>query len=106
MAHTVNEPAQHPIAHARREELIRPERVRRDFPKREAQRRLQKKESRWAPIAYGVFAGAILVIFCIAYIAYAFSEYRGEILPGVKVDGVSLAGLTTTQAARVINNRE
>jgi vancomycin resistance protein YoaR len=90
----------------RREELIRPTRARRKFPKREAQRRLQQKESKWAPIAYGVFVGAILVIFCVAYVTYAFSKYRGEILPGVQLDNVSLSGLTVNQAARLIDNQE
>lgn len=83
----------------RREELIRPADKRRTFTEREAQRRLQQKERpRWALIAYAVFLAAILIIFSIAYTTYAFSKYRGEILPGVHVDQLSLSGLTHTQA--------
>lgn len=89
-------------ARVRREELIRQPDVRREFPVREAQRRLREKERSWAPIAYSVFLLAAAIIFCSAYTTYAFSKYRGVILPGVYVDTVSLAGMTDTQANRAI----
>ncbi|GAC1443052.1 MAG: VanW family protein [Chloroflexota bacterium] len=101
------QPARQPL-HAnvpervRREELIRPADRRRDFPKREAQRRLQQKETQWAPIAYAVFLAAILLIAGFAYTTYAFSRYRGEILPGTHVDQVQLGGLTDKQAYRAL----
>lgn len=91
----------------RREELIRPDDRRRDFTTREAQRRLQQKERpHWALIAYGVFLAAVLIIFSVAYTTYAFSKYRGEILPGVHVDRVSLSGLTQTGAVRLLKNQD
>jgi vancomycin resistance protein YoaR len=89
----------------RRAELIRPAQRRRDFTTREAQRRLQQKESRWAPIAYGVALAAVVIIFLMAYTSYAFSRYRGEILPGVQVDTLPLGGLTQKQASARITNR-
>ncbi|MBV9279460.1 MAG: VanW family protein [Chloroflexi bacterium] len=89
----------------RPDELIRPDDQRRNFPVREAQRQLQQKERpRWALIAYVVFLAAVLAIGGIAYTTYAFSRYRGEILPGVHVDRVSLAGLTTGQARKLLDN--
>ncbi|HLJ66782.1 MAG TPA: VanW family protein [Chloroflexota bacterium] len=98
MARSLHEPAERYSAgatgHVRREDLIRPDARRREFSERHAQRRLSQKERRWAPIAYAVFALAIVVIFCVAYVTYAFSEYRGVILPGVQVDNISLAGLS------------
>jgi len=90
----------------RRQELIRPAARRRDFTSREAQRFLQQKERpRWALIAYAVFAAAILAILGIAYTTYAFSLYRGVILPGVRVDSTSLAGMSESQARKVLDNR-
>jgi vancomycin resistance protein YoaR len=107
MLHSVKEAPRRPISeHKRRIELIRPARTRRQFPKRQAKRHLQKKETRWAPIAYSVFAGAILIILGIAYSTYAFSKYRDEVLPGVQVDNVSLSGLTKSQAAKLIDYQE
>lgn len=90
---------------SRREELIRPVVQRRVFSTREAQRVLQRKERRWAPIAYAVILAALLVIFATTYTTYAFSKYRGVILPGVRVDAQSLAGMTPAQATNVITNR-
>jgi len=89
----------------RRTEIIRPADDRKLFPQREAQRRLQQKERRWAPLAYAVFLVATLSIFLLAYTTYAFSKYRGEILPGVYVDQTPLGGLTATQAKTLIANR-
>jgi len=89
----------------RREELIRPADERRAFTTREAQRRLEQKERpHWALIAYGVFFAAVLAIFCVAYTTYAFSAYRGEVLPGVRVDQLPLSGLTEGQATRLLDN--
>src|SRR5579872_6194070 len=93
------------VERARREEFVRPVRQRHEFSSREAARALHLKERRWAPIAYAVFAVAILVIFFTTYTAYAFSEYRGVILPGVYVDNTSLAGLTESQARDVVTAR-
>jgi vancomycin resistance protein YoaR len=76
---------------------------RRDFPRREAQRRLQQKEARWAPIAYVVFLLAIVLIFSVTYTTYAFSKYRGVILPAVFVDKTPLSGLTSSQAYKRID---
>jgi len=98
MAHSVREPAQPYVSHVRPAELIRPERQPHVFPKREAQRRLLEKERHWAPVAYAVFAAAILLIFAVAYTTYVFSRYRGEVLPGVYVDSLSVSGMTATQA--------
>lgn len=93
-------------AHARRQELIRPTERRRDFTSREAQRRLQQKERpHWALIAYAVFAAAVLLIFGVTYTTYAFSLYRGAILPGVQVDRTSLSGLSESQARKVLDNK-
>jgi len=89
----------------RRTEIIRPADNRKLFPQREAQQRLRQKERRWAPLAYAVFLVAILSIFLLAYTTYAFSKYRGEILPGVYVDRTPVGGLTATQAKTLIANR-
>ncbi|MGH2448680.1 MAG: peptidoglycan binding domain-containing protein, partial [Chloroflexota bacterium] len=59
---------------------------------------LLEKERRWAPVAYVVFGAAVLAILAIAYTSFAFSSYRSVILPGVRVDQVSLSGLTESQA--------
>lgn len=90
---------------SRREELIRPVVQRRVFSTREAQAVLQRKERRWAPIAYAIILAALLVIFATTYTTYAFSKYRGVILPGVHVDNQSLAGMTSRQATDVITGR-
>lgn len=87
----------------RRIELIRSTTRRKDFPKREAQRRLQQKEARWAPFAYAVFLVAVALIFAVTYATYAFSKYRGVILPAVYVDKTSLSGLSTSQAFKKID---
>lgn len=89
----------------RRPELIRPEDRRRRFPRREAQRRLQQKEIAWAPVAYAIFFAAIVIIFSFAYVSYAFSRYRGVILPGVHVNQVDVSGMSETQAANAIEAR-
>jgi len=89
----------------RRTEIIRPADQRKMFPQREAQQRLRQKERRWAPLAYAVFLVAVLSIFLLAYTTYAFSKYRGEILPGVYVDRAPLGGLTAIQAKTLISNR-
>lgn len=99
-AHQTVQPDAH--AHSRRENLIRGPEQRRSFPVREAQRYLRQKERTFAPLAYAVFLVAALVIFSTAYTTYAFSKYRGVILPGVYVDRVNLSGLTATQAERAI----
>ena len=92
MGRSVREPLHAYIPErVRREELIRPADRRRYFPKREAQRRLQQKESPWTPIAYAVFLVAVLIIFGFSYTTYAFSKYRGEILPGTHVDQIDLS---------------
>lgn len=85
--------------------MIRPARRPREFQDREAQRRLRQKENRWAPAAYAVAALAAFVIFFVAYTSYAFSKYHNEILPGVQVDQVHLAGLTQGQAKTVLTNQ-
>src|SRR5436309_284616 len=104
MARSVQEPTeQHAHLHVRREELIRPASGRREFPEREAKRRLLQKESRWAPAAYALFLAAVLMIFGITYTTYAFSRYRGVILPGVRVDRLSLSGLSEKQATNLID---
>jgi vancomycin resistance protein YoaR len=104
MARSAQEPspAESP-ERVRREELIRTATRRRDFPRREAQRRLQQKEARWAPIAYGVFLAAVALIFSVTYTTYAFSKYRGVILPAVFVDKTSLSGMTSSQAYKEID---
>lgn len=95
----MGEPLREPIAdHARRLEITRDRPPRRDFVDREAKRHLEHKETPWAPIAYGVFFAAVLIIGCFAYTSYAFSKYRGEILPGTYVDQVNLSGLSEKQA--------
>lgn len=86
-------------------ELNRPEERRHTFHEREAQRYLKRKESRWAPIAYGVFLLAILSIFCVTYTSYVFSKYTGTILPGVYVDRVSLGGMNARQATRLCESQ-
>jgi vancomycin resistance protein YoaR len=104
MAHSVREPSKSASPErVRREELIRTATRRRDFPRREAQRLLQRKESRWAPIAYGVFLVAVALIFSVTYTTYAFSKYRGVILPAVYVDKTSLSGMSSSQAYKVID---
>ncbi|HEX6509139.1 MAG TPA: VanW family protein [Chloroflexota bacterium] len=106
MARSVRDPGQTSgPERERRVELIRPAERRRAFPRREAQRRLQQKESHWAPIAYAVFLAAVLLIFGVTYTAYAFSKYRGVILPGVYVDSASLSGLTSSQAEKRIDGK-
>ncbi len=106
MARSVREPSQPSTPErVRREELIRSAPRRRDFPRREALRRLQEKESHWAPIAYGVFLIAVALIFSVTYTTYAFSKYRGVILPGVLVDKTSLSGLDSTQAYKLIDGK-
>lgn len=107
MARTAREPAQpSSTEHVRRVELARPAHRQWDFSERQAKRWLEKKERpRWAPIAYGVFFAALLTIFCISYTTYAFSEYRGQILPGVSVDNMSLAGLSHNQAVKLLETR-
>lgn len=93
-------------ARVRPEHLIRPGDRRREFATREAQRRLQQIERpRWALVAYAVFLLAIALIGGVTYTTYAFSKYRGEILPGVYVDHRSLAGLTESQAERLLTNQ-
>lgn len=104
MARSVRDPSQATSPErVRRAELIRTATRRRDFPRREAQRRLQQKEARWAPIAYGVFLIAVALIFAVTYTTFAFSKYRGVILPGVLVDKTSLSGLSSSQAYRRID---
>jgi vancomycin resistance protein YoaR len=104
MARSVREPSQAASPErVRRKELIRTATRRRDFPRREAQRRLQQKEARWAPIAYGVFLIAVALIFSVTYTTYAFSKYRGVILPAVFVDKTSLSGLSSSQAYKRID---
>ncbi len=88
--------------HARRDDIIRAPEKRRYFPVREAQRHLQDKERRWAPLVYAAFLLAAAAIFCGAYTSYAFSKYRNEILPGVQVDTVHLSGMTSQQATRAL----
>lgn len=88
--------------HARRDDLIRAPEGRRQFPVREAQRHLQQKERRWAPLVYAAFLIGAFAIFCSAYTSYAFSKYRNEILPGVRVDNVDLSGMTSQQARRAL----
>ncbi|HEX8918982.1 MAG TPA: VanW family protein, partial [Chloroflexota bacterium] len=83
--------------------LIRPVDHRRNFTSREAQRRLQEKERpRWALIAYGIFLAALLIIFAVTYTTYAFSKYRGVILPGVTVDQLSVGQLSPGQARSLL----
>ncbi len=105
MAGDLRQPAGPPSpVRVRRPELIRPADDRRAFTTREAQRRLEQKERpHWALIAYAVFLIAVLLIFSIAYATYAFSRYRGEILPGVHVDQLSLSGLTENQAKNLLD---
>ena len=104
MARSVREPSKAASPErVRREELIRTATRRRDFPRREAQRLLQRKESRWAPIAYGVFLVAVALIFSVTYTTYAFSKYRGVILPAVYVDKTSLSGMSSSQAYKLID---
>lgn len=105
MAESIRPDGSNPSTRTRRKELIRPVVQRRVFSTREAQRVLQQKERRWAPIAYGIVLAALLVIFGTTYTTYAFSKYRGVILPGVRVDNTSLAGMTPTQADIKITNR-
>jgi vancomycin resistance protein YoaR len=102
MARTIHEPPEgRPTSRFRYPELVRPDERRHTFHEREAQRYLRRKESRWAPIAYAIFLAALLSILSVAYTSYAFSKYRGEVLPGVYVDHVPLSGLSQHQAALV-----
>jgi vancomycin resistance protein YoaR len=102
MAGSVRNP---PPTHVRREELVRPAVRRREFSDRVAQRYLRTKERpRWQLIAYAVLLFAVLIIGSIAYTTYAFSKYRGVIVPGVYVASVSLSGLTPVQATHEIEN--
>jgi vancomycin resistance protein YoaR len=99
MARTIQEPPEgRSPSRFRYPELVRPDEHRHTFHDREAQRYLRHKESRWAPIAYAIFLAAVLSIFCVAYTTYAFSKYRGEVIPGVYVDKVPLSGLSQHQA--------
>lgn len=103
MAQTARQTFQPEVpARIRRDDLIRPPELRRDFPVREAQRHLREKERRWAPVAYAVFIAACLLIFCGSYTTYAFSKYRDVILPGVHVDTVNVGGMSQTQASKAI----
>ncbi len=103
MGRSVREPLSSLVPERERsQELIRPDERRRQFSGREAHQHLQRKETRWAPIAYGVFLLAIAGILFLAYSSYVFSKYRGEILPGVQVDGLKLGGLTEKQATNAI----
>src|SRR5579872_1883878 len=104
MAHSVHEPAEPYVDHARPTELIRPERKPHVFREREAQRHLHRKERSWAPIAYSIFLIAVLIIGAVAYTTYAFSKYRGVILPGVYVDRLDVSGLTANQAEDRVQN--
>lgn len=45
------------------------------------------------------------MIFAVTYTTYAFSKYRGVILPAVYVDKTSLSGLGSTQAYKKIDAR-
>src|SRR5947209_17651766 len=103
MARSAREAA--PPIHSRRPELVRPVTERRDFQGRQAKRHLEQRERPWASYAYGVFFAALLVIFSVAYTTYAFSKYRGEILPGVYVDQTPLGGLTPKQATNLITKQ-
>jgi vancomycin resistance protein YoaR len=93
------------VEHARRPEILRDRPPRREFRNREAKRQLQRKETRWAPIAYGVFAAAILLILGFAYTSYAFSKYRGEILPGTYIGDLNVSGMTQKQAQSAVTVR-
>jgi vancomycin resistance protein YoaR len=99
-------PLRQPVAdHVRRPEITRDRPPRREFRQREAKRHLEHKETPWAPIAYGVFFAAVLVIGIFAYTSYAFSKYRGEILPGTYVDRLNLSGMTEKQAESALTNQ-
>jgi vancomycin resistance protein YoaR len=99
MARPIHQPPRNRTAgRLRYPELTRPVERRATFHEREAQRYLKRKETRWAPIAYVVFLLAIAAIFSVAYTSFAFSKYRGEILPGTYVDKIPLAGMTQKQA--------
>jgi vancomycin resistance protein YoaR len=50
-----------------------------------------------------VFLAAIALIFSVTYTTYAFSKYRGVILPAVFVDKTSLSGLSPSQAYKKID---
>ncbi|HZS93818.1 MAG TPA: hypothetical protein VFA78_03405, partial [Chloroflexota bacterium] len=93
------------LSRARRVQVVRAVRDRPQFRSREAQAVLRRMERHWAPIAYGVFVLALLVIGSVAYTSYAFSKYRGVILPGVHVDNTSLSNLTPNKAAQRITDR-
>lgn len=83
----------------RREELIRPDEQRRDFPSRVAQRHLERREGpRWALFAYGIVLTALLIIGGVTYTTYAFSKYRGVVLPGVYVERTYIGEMTPNQA--------
>lgn len=105
MAERIRPDGPNPSTRVRREELIRPVVQRRVFTTREAQRVFQKKQRRWAPLAYAIILVALLLICATTYTTYAFSKYRSVILPGVRVDNTSLAGMTSTQAVNVITNQ-
>jgi vancomycin resistance protein YoaR len=107
MAHQLEHESRHTAepSRVRRPDLIRSPDQRRAFPVREAQRLLQQKERHWAPLAYGVIIAAMLLIFATAYTSYAFSRYRGEILPSVYVDNTSLGGLTASQATTLLTRK-
>ncbi|MGI8827833.1 MAG: VanW family protein [Chloroflexota bacterium] len=93
------------VTRVRREELIRPAERRREFPTRIAQRYLEKKERpRWALIAYLVVLLVTLAIGSVTYTTYAFSKYRGEILPGVYVDTAYVGEMTSSQAERRVSD--
>lgn len=66
---------------------------------REAQMQLRVKESwNWRPWAYGIFVVAALIIFAVTYTTYAFSKYRGEVLPGTHIAQLDVSEMTPSQA--------
>src|SRR5947209_3904149 len=104
MANEVRPPGE--AQRVRREELVRAAPGTRDFKSREAQRYLQHRERpRWALIAYLVVLVAVALIGSVTYTTYAFSRYRGEILPGVSIDNVYVGEMTSTQALNVVENQ-
>ena len=49
------------------------------------------------------FFVAVALIFSVTYTTYAFSKYRGVILPAVYVDKTSLSGMSSSQAYKLID---
>src|SRR5579875_1980329 len=90
------------ISRARRVQVVQAVRNRPQFRSRQAQAVLRQRERHWAPIAYGVFFLVLIVIGAVAYTTYAFSRYRGVILPGVRVDNVALGNLPPNKAEQHI----